>query len=192
MKIESIKHHLRAYSIVQKRQTTINHAFASAIAPNDDYNQELIREAIKTLGQNPEADLRCVYCDQPAETWDHVFGLVKDYQFSGYGHVIGNLLPCCKKCNSEKGNKNWQDFLETKKISTSRVKILSAYFDKYLPSIIDYDQIKKICPVEIKRLQEIKDEIYKLMREADVVAVKVREKISNMRMPHAKEKKSVI
>lgn len=180
MKIESIKYHLQAYSIMRKRQTTINHAFASAIAPNDDYNQELIKEAVKMLGQDPEADLRCVYCDELAETWDHVFGLVKDYQFSGYGHVIGNLLPCCKKCNSEKGNKNWMEFLNTKTTSTRRAKLLSAYFDKYLPTIIDYDRIKKLCPVEIDKLQKIKDSIFELMKEADVIAAKVRESIKKI------------
>jgi hypothetical protein len=180
MKIESIKYHLQAYSIMRKRQTTINHAFASAIAPNDNYNQELIEEAVKMLGQDPKADLHCMYCGELAETWDHVFGLVKDYQFSGYGHVIGNLLPCCKKCNSEKGNKNWVEFLNTKTTSASRTKMLSAYFNKYLPTIIDYDRIKKLCPAEINKLQKIKDNIFELMKEADVIAAKVREKIKKI------------
>lgn len=177
MKIESIKHHLQAYSIMGKRQTTINHAFASAIAPNDSYNEKMIREAIKTLGQDPNEDLLCVYCGELAETWDHVFGLVKDLKFSGYGHVVGNLLPCCKKCNSEKGNKRWQDFIKTKPESNDIFKILSRYFNKYLStSLMDYDYIKKYCPEEISRLEAIKDRIFQLMKEADAIATEVRKK----------------
>ncbi|MBI5152973.1 MAG: hypothetical protein HZA36_00710 [Parcubacteria group bacterium] len=180
MKIESIKYHLQAYSIMRKRQPTINHAFASAIAPNDNYDQKIVKEAIKMIGQDPEKDLFCVYCGEPAETWDHVFGLVKNHQFSGYGHVIGNLLPCCKKCNSEKGNKNWQDFIKTKIISGGRLKILSQYFNKYLPSIIDYDHIKSACPNEINKLETIKDKIFQLIEEADIIAAKVRQKIKEL------------
>ena len=180
MKIESIKYHLQAYSIMRKRQTTINHAFASAIAPNDNYYEKIIREAIEMLGQNPEKDLFCVYCGDLAETWDHVFGLVKNYKFSGYGHIIGNLLPCCKKCNSEKGNKNWQDFIKIKSKSNDRFKILSQYFSKYLPAIIDYDRIKNVCPDEINKLETIKDKIFQLMKEADIIATKVRQKIKKV------------
>jgi len=36
MKKESIKKHLKAYSVFGKRNSTINHAFASAIAPFDE------------------------------------------------------------------------------------------------------------------------------------------------------------
>lgn len=73
MKIESIKTHLRPYSIFGKRKTTINHTFASAIAPNDSYDINLLKKAIVLLGQNPEKDLKCVYCDKPAKTWDHAW-----------------------------------------------------------------------------------------------------------------------
>src|SRR5262249_13804437 len=37
VKLADIKPHLRPYSIVQRRRTTINHAFASALAPCDEY-----------------------------------------------------------------------------------------------------------------------------------------------------------
>ena len=181
MNIKSIKKHLLPYSIMGKRQTTINHAFASAIAPNDVYNDKIMDEAIRILGQNPAKDLSCVYCGELAETWDHVFGLVKNYKFSGYGHVIGNLLPCCKECNSEKGNRDWKDFIRTKLDFDSRSKIISQYLSKYLPVMIDYDRIQRICPDEISNLENIKNKIFRLMEEADGIAVKVREKITGAR-----------
>ena len=146
MKIQSIKSHLQPYSIFKKRQTTINHAFASAIAPTDTYGDgERIKEAMIFLGQNIE-NLKCVYCDKPAETWDHVFGLVKGLDFSGSGHVIGNLLPCCKKCNSKKGNQNWEQFLNKKKDSksSSKISLLKKYFKNILQKQLNLKSLRKI------------------------------------------------
>jgi hypothetical protein len=162
---------------MKKRQTTINHAFASAIAPSDSYDIKAIKDAVSLLGQDPEKDLSCVYCDKPAETWDHVFGLVKDNKFSGYGHIIGNLLPCCKKCNSEKGNRNWDDFIKIKSGNgaTSKIKMLQQYFVKYLPEKIGYGDIKNLCHNEITQFEVIKDQIFRLMENADVLAAKIRE-----------------
>lgn len=111
MKYASIAAHLRPYLMLARRRTTINHAFASAIAPNDTYADDVVRKAIVGLGRDPDADLRCVYCDDLAETWDHVLATVKDSQFSGYGHTIGNLVPCCKPRNSMKGSKAWDSYL---------------------------------------------------------------------------------
>jgi len=176
MKIESIRSHLQPYSIMKKRQTTINHAFASAIAPSDHYEVKVIKEAVALLGQDPEKDLFCVYCNEAAETWDHVFGLVKDLKFSGYGHVIGNLLPCCKKCNSEKGNRNWEAYIIRKNVDNATVKVnmVKQYFKKYLPAKVDYEKIKSICPAEIHQLNLIRDKIMELFKEADTIAEKVR------------------
>jgi hypothetical protein len=169
---------LQPYSIFKKRQTTINHAFASAIAPTDIYDEKRIREAMVFLGQDTE-NLKCVYCDEPAETWDHVFGLVKDLNFSGSGHVIGNLLPCCKKCNSKKGNQNWEQFLNKKKDSKSSLKIslFKKYFKKYPPKTIDLTELEKSFYKEMNQLNAIKDKVIELMKKADEISKSVREKI---------------
>jgi len=179
MKIDSIKAHLQPYSIMKKRQTTINHAFASAIAPSDSYDAKTVKEAVALLGQDPEKDLLCVYCGAEAETWDHVFGLVRDLRFSGYGHVIGNLLPSCKKCNSEKGNRDWEGFLRKKNGNDagSKIEVIKRYFAKYLPAQVDYEKIKNACPDEIGQLDSIKNKVMELFKEADVIAERVRERI---------------
>ena len=111
MHYSTIRSHLKPYVIVARRRTTINHAFAAAIAPSDEYVADTVREAMQALGQDSER-LLCVYCSAPAQTWDHVFATVKNSNFSGHGHRLGNLLPCCKPCNSAKGNKNWRLFIE--------------------------------------------------------------------------------
>ena len=105
MRYKDIRRYLKPYSMVASRATTINHAFAACIAPCDKYDEEVMRKAIIALGQDPDSDLLCVYCGDEAETWDHIHATVREKKFSGHGHRIGNLLPCCKTCNSKKGNK---------------------------------------------------------------------------------------
>jgi len=87
---------------------------------------------LEVLGQNPNEDLKCAYCDRPAETWDHVVGLVENQHYSGFVHTIGNLLPCCKQCNSSKGNKDWRGFvtkgLEDKSQRTAKINQLEKFF----------------------------------------------------------------
>lgn len=176
MKIQSIKAHLKPYSILEKRKTTLNNAFASAIAPNDSYNITVLKNAVVLLRQDPEKKLKCIYCDKPAKTWDHAYGLVKDSEFSGYGHVIGNLLPCCKNCNSKKGNKNWETFLKENNGNNTdeKIRMIKRYFEKnHLKKV----NPKKICPKESKDLSHIKDQIFKLCKKADKIAAIVRKKI---------------
>jgi hypothetical protein len=107
----SIRSHLAPYSIFAKRKTTVAHAFASALAPSDDYDEVRIEASLVALGQKNLMQLSCVYCERLAETWDHLENLVKDGQLNGYGHQIGNLVPCCRDCNSQKGGKPFRDFI---------------------------------------------------------------------------------
>ena len=182
MRYTDIKRHLQPFNISKRRKTTINHAFASAVAPCDRYDEVKVREAIALLGQNPEADLRCAYCDNPAETWDHVFATVKASVFSGAGHRLGNLLPCCKPCNSSKGSKPWVDFLrtlhpESRKL-TERITQIQGYLDKL--------HVADSPPVDLpeyRELLKIRDEILSLMNRADVLAETIRTSPSPIRRP---------
>lgn len=178
MKISSIKSHLRPYNMVAKRKTTINHAFASAIAPNDDYDERRVFEAMQSLGMHTE-DLKCVYCKNAAETWDHIVGTVQGGVFSGFGHVLGNLVPCCKQCNSRKGNKLFEDFVrDDVGLSGARAielidRIRAHQLRCGCPGV-SYDDIRRACPHEVRRLEEIKEQIIELMTEADRLAETVK------------------
>ena len=108
MRTSTIRKHLDTYKIASERKTTINHAFASALAPADAFDKDRVARAMEVLGQDPSGDLHCVYCFADAETWDHVVGLVKDGNLRGYGRQLGNLVPCCKNCNSSKGGKTFK------------------------------------------------------------------------------------
>ena len=178
MRYSSIKSHLRPYSILARRKTTITHAFAAAVASYDIYDDEKLRDAIRDLGQNPDSDLECVYCGNPAETWDHVTGIVRNRRFSGHGHTVGNLLPCCKPCNSKKGNKNWKDYLyflfSDENIRAHKIKIMERYLQKHSTDALNSEDTE-----DNKQLNAHLDQILELMRKADEIAGRIRERKKN-------------
>lgn len=161
MRFSSIKVHLKPYSILDRRKTTVNHAFASALAPVDKFDSDRIAEALKTLGQDPSADLHCVYCERSAETWDHLVGLVKNSELFGFGHQIGNLVPSCKECNSLKGKKDFQTFLNERITNPRKKFLVQKRLERY--------QAKYAQPIDVsslsgrKRMKEyrhIRDQIF--------------------------------
>ena len=176
MRFDDIKRHLVPYAIFKRRKTTVNHAFASAIAPCDDFDAEVVKRALRLLGQNPDDDLRCVYCDRDAETWDHVFATVRESVFSGAGHRIGNLLPCCKPCNSKKGNREWDVFISSCETAGPSRDARVARIRHYLEKLYVADAVPTALP-EYARLLEIRDRVLLLMKEADDIAQIIRAKM---------------
>ncbi|MGA3130658.1 MAG: HNH endonuclease [Terracidiphilus sp.] len=178
MKKQSIKLHLAPYSILQKRKTTINHAFASAIAPVDKYDEAVLGDALKLLDQDPDGDLRCVYCGSLAETWDHLIGLVEKMELRGYGHQLGNLVPCCRSCNSRKGAKSWQLYLKgvapDEQTSEAKQILITSYIGRYAAPV-NLNYAAEQLPNEWMRYREIKKEIFRLMAEADAIAAHLRD-----------------
>ncbi len=175
MQFRDIYRHLKPYSIVANRTTTINHAFAACIASADTFDLERIRAAIVSLKQDPEKDLLCAYCGLEAETWDHVHATVKKSEFSGHGNKLGNLLPCCKQCNSRKGNKHWRSFLEGMKLPENvrieRLTIISSYLEEY-----DAEEIVPRHLPEYQELQKLKSEVLVIFEKADILAKVIRSK----------------
>ena len=178
MRYLSVRNHLKPYVIVSRRKTTINHAFAAAVAPSDDYDEQRVREAVAILGQDPDQDLLCAYCGARAQTGEHVFATVKDAQFSGHGHRLGNLLPCCKPCNSAKGNKDWRRFLAELGLPASTHQAAEHRIATYLSTLSLQDSVPDSSP-EYERLLQVRTEVLGLLAEADELAKIIRERQSN-------------
>ena len=159
--------------MVARRRTTINHAFAAAIAPSDIYDERVVSGAIALLGQKSECDLECAYCGSPAETWDHVFATVRDSQFSGFGHRLGNLLPCCKPCNSRKGNKPWASHLSSLNLGQDELADRRGAIERYLATYLVCDCIPEDS-ADRHRLDEIRRQVLSLLEEGDLVATRIR------------------
>jgi hypothetical protein len=180
MKLGKIKEHLKPYSIVGRRKTTVNHAFASALAPCDPFDAERLAKAMASLEQSDHSRLTCVYCDKVAETWDHLVGLVKASEFFGYGHQVGNLVPCCRACNSSKGNRDWRDYLRSaiadNELRSKKELMLERYIQDFAIQV-DLAAAAAIQPELWRRYDEIKKRILDLMSEADGIAEQLRLKV---------------
>ena len=122
---------------------------------------------------NPDEDLACAYCGVNAQTWDHVYATVRDTHFSGFGHRLGNLLPCCKSCNSSKGNKDWDRFLSELAISPelylARKERITAHLARYFVQDLIPDHLP-----EYGQLLEIKLRVMELLAQADELAKIIR------------------
>jgi hypothetical protein len=173
---KSISSHLAPYSIFAKRRTTVAHAFASALAPTDDYDKDVVWEALKALGQSNKKELVCVYCDKKAQTWDHLVNLVTEGNLSGFGHQIGNLVPCCKECNSAKGSKPFREFVNSlPDMSQPDKTALIGKLEKHLLLAKPIEEIKGVKRQEAhEKFLEMRKQIYDLMKEADQLALIIR------------------
>lgn len=191
MHVRSIRTKLTANSIVQNRITTLRREFASAEASIDPFDLATVNEALKELyGTEPTAPLKCVYCDLPAKTWDHFHRIVKDGKYSGYGHRIRNLVPCCKDCNSSK-SEDWEPWLRQRLASRgheatdieSRIHRIRKYTERLAPDS------EATIPRELReQYTAILDQIIHLCGDADVVAGKIRD----ARQKHQTETSSII
>jgi hypothetical protein len=175
VKATSITAHLRPYSIVQKRSTTIAHAFASAIAPAEVLVASRLAEGLRMLGQDPRGDLSCVYCDRPAETWDHLVALVHAGEMSGYGHTLGNLVPACRDCNSKRGNRDWRSWLTASRDDgDERAKRIDSYVAFCGSALRSAEDLKSVASDQMERYAAIRSRVIDLLREADKLASEIR------------------
>ena len=180
MKAASIKKYLRPSTIMGRKSTFAN-AFASALAPYDDYSIDAVAEAMRDLDQDPDADLLCVYCSNQAATWDHVFNRVVKGEFSGHGHRIRNLVPCCRSCNERKGQKPWREFLEITDPPDKdlRVRRMENFLDSAATQTIGTSEIRRNAESELDQFINIRSQIFELMAEADRLAAIIRQKSSD-------------
>lgn len=175
MRYTKIKNHLEPFSIVAKGASAIRHAFAAAIAPCDAYDERTVRKAVAQLGQDPDNALRCAYCGSLAQTWDHINAPVRKKVFSGYGHRLGNLVPCCKSCNLKKVNKTWRAHLHSLPLDRAEIARRESLIENYTAQRLYVDQALETQP-EYGELIQLKDQVLDLLRQADIVATRLREK----------------
>jgi hypothetical protein len=158
------------------RSTTVCHSFAGAIAPLNRHSDLDLISALEGLGQNPYGDLDCVYCEVCATGWDHLVGLVKDGELRGFGHQLGNLVPCCHSCNSSKGGKDWEKYLRSVvpddvAYETKRC-MLAAHLERYATPI-DLERLAILMPELWARYCELKRLLFTSMAEADEIAAEL-------------------
>jgi 5-methylcytosine-specific restriction endonuclease McrA len=164
LNLESVKRHLAPYYPGARRRTTVRHAFASARAPLSTFDPTAWRKALALLGQKNLENLRCVYCDGAAQSWDHLEALVLRSASSGHGHTIGNLVPACRDCNASKGNRPWRSWVESLPDGKPRLRRLDRY-----AALAPLPSERPLAPRTRARLAEIEEQILRLLDEADAI-----------------------
>lgn len=168
------KKKMRPTSIVRERATSIHNAFASAIALVGKFDEDVINQALATLGQgDTSVDLICVYCGEPATAADHLNGLVVSKQYSGNGQVIGNLVPCCNPCNSKKGNRPWRDWCDSLDRFTQEQKDQLADWEALAPVIVGHRELRELYRDLMDEYERLKSVCLQAMADADEVAKEI-------------------
>lgn len=61
-------------------------------------------------------DGKCAYCSKKADTWDHIHPVKR-----GGKTTPGNIVPCCRSCNSSKSDTDVYDWMKSKGIDPSEL-----------------------------------------------------------------------
>lgn len=177
-----MKKYLRPFRILS-RWTTFNGAFQLALAVHEKYDESKVGRLLKALDQEPKDILRCVYCGEPARTWDHLFNNVKQGRFSGYGNRIFNLVPACRSCNERKGPKHWKVFLSQVGNERADVDIQKVASRLAAVEALDdgerypWSRISGRCPELAAKYEELISDVRSKLQELDAVASAIREEV---------------
>lgn len=98
-------------------------------------------------------DNKCAYCGQPATHLDHLHPMIRDNEPTGYGTDPGNLVPCCKNCNTPKGNKDWEQFMRSVKcVQTAGAnKTAEEAMEERIENIKEF---QKVMPAKFKDIDK--------------------------------------
>jgi hypothetical protein len=133
---------------VKNRTSTIARAMACTLTHRIPCSPDVEKKWVDILC--PEGkELKCAYCGAKATHLDHLHPLIEGVLPTGYGTDPGNLVPCCKDCNQNKGNMDWEIFMrshlchhvypEDIEIRISRIKDLEQLLP---PKITPWKEIK--------------------------------------------------
>lgn len=104
---------------------------------------------------------RCAYCDTETELLiEHAIPINKEKLGE---HRLGNLVPSCKLCNSNKGGKDFREFLDGNPAAISRIE---AYMDSrnYVP-LEDNEQMKLVLNMAHKEVSSLADRYITIINE---------------------------
>lgn len=94
---------------------------------------------------------------------------------------MGNLVPCCKTCNEKKQGKPYREFvlhsISNPIKAEEKVKQLEAYQSRFACNI-DIGSLDAELQGELEQLDKIKEQIFALMKDADMRSEKIAAKLS--------------
>lgn len=167
------------------RTSSITNAFVNGIIPVIVPTEDEVKEALEILGMDLET-CRCAYCGDPVTEWDHLRPLVKNKRPTGFISEIHNLVPACGKCNQSKRAEHWESWIAgSAKLSPNtrgiqdlavRIERLRRYESWKVPTKLDFEAI--VGADVWNRHWNNCDKLHDEMREAQVLADAIKEKIA--------------
>ena len=136
---------------IMARTSSITNAFYNGIIPVIEPTETEINNALNILGID-QNDVRCCYCGDIASEWDHLRPLILNKKPTGYISEIANLVPCCGKCNQSKGNKNWEEWINSSAEKSPKMRGVKNLSDK-IDRIKNYEKVTN--PIKIENFESI-------------------------------------
>ena len=167
-RVKGFKPIMKRYKIVG-RSSTISNAFAQALAPSDEFSDEKLIAAFTSIGLLGDDGLECAYCGNSAAQVDHLNPLVKDSKFTGWGHVLGNLVPACNSCNQSKGGKPWREFASQVGVDPLRIELIERY-ESLAPEPISQDMLREMYPDLVEAYERMRVLSIEMLRAAQHLA----------------------
>jgi hypothetical protein len=95
----------------------------------------------------------------------------------GTGTKSETFFPCCRDCNSKKGAKRWDVYLREAvpdlMAFEAKQKLIAGYIECHAVAV-NLKRAAEKLPADWARYSAIKQEIFKLMAEADSIAARHR------------------
>lgn len=95
---------------ITSRSSSITNAFVQSIIPFDPPSEADKAEVLTFFGQT-SGEMKCVYCGNSANDWDHLLPLVRNKRPTGFFSGKGNVVPACGRCNQSKSGQDWERWM---------------------------------------------------------------------------------
>lgn len=132
------------------RSSSITNSFVNGIIPYIYPTELEIKEALEILELNVD-DLRCAYCGDKSTEWDHLRPIVKNKKPTGYISDIYNLVPACGKCNQSKGNKPWNEWIESDAALSPKTRMVTNLKEK-IKLLTKYEKWGNVRPIDFESI----------------------------------------
>ncbi len=174
---------------ISARTSSITNAFVSGIIPTKNPTEKEIEEVLNVLGMDSKS-IKCAYCGDKHTEWDHFKPLIKDKKPTGYISEIYNLVPCCGKCNQSKGNRNWEEWINSSASlspKSKRIKNLNQIIERlktfesnFTRTRIEFEKAvdKKIWTDYWKNC----DNLHKKLKETQIISNEIKNILKNQQL----------
>jgi hypothetical protein len=122
---------------------------------DESFNQDDWQETINYF------DNKCAYCNEETKlVMEHAVPINKKHLGE---HRLGNIIPSCKKCNDEKHNKNFIEFLND---DIDKIKKIQLYMDNknYVP-LTGNEQIEMILEMAYNEVATVSNRYIAILNE---------------------------